>query len=43
MQFNKIGNKKNNQYYKEILRFILLDIYSRVKNYGLKNFPKKSL
>jgi|TARA_B110000238_G_scaffold42113_2_gene45067 hypothetical protein len=41
MKFNKFGNKKNYQHYKEVLKIVLYDIYARVDNSNLKNLLKK--
>ena len=41
MYFNKIGNEKNYQHYKEVLKLILFDIMARTTNFELKGLLKK--
>ena len=41
MYFNKIGNEKNYQHYKEVLKLILFDIMARTTNFELKGLLRK--
>ena len=41
MYFNKVGNEKNYQHYKDVLKLILFDIIARTSNLELKNLLKK--
>ena len=41
MYFNKIGNEKNYQHYKEVLNLILFDIIARTPNLELQKLLKK--
>ena len=41
MYFNKIGNEKNYQHYKEVLKLILFDIIASTSNLELKKLLKK--
>ena len=40
MQFNKIGNEKNYQHYKDVLRIILFDIMASTTEPELKKILK---
>ena len=39
--FNKIGNEKNYQHYKDVLKFILFDIIASTSDFELKKLLKK--
>ena len=41
MYFNNIGNEKNYQHYKEVLRFILFDTIASTPDFELKKLLKK--
>ena len=41
MYFNKIGNEKNYQHYKDVLKFILFDIIASTSDFELKKLLKK--
>ena len=41
MYFNKIGNEKNYQHYKDVLKLILFDIIARTSNLELRKLLKK--
>jgi len=39
-KFNKVGNHKKHQHYKEVLKIMFFDIFARVKDYNLKELLK---
>ena len=41
MYFNKVGNEKNYQHYKDVLKFILFDIIASTSDFELKKLLKK--
>ena len=41
MYFNKFGNEKNYQHYKDVLKFILFDIIASTSDFELKKLLKK--
>ena len=41
MYFNKVGNEKNYQHYKEVLRLILFDTIASTTDFELKKLLKK--
>ena len=41
MYFNKIGNEKNYQHYKEVLNLLLFDIIARTPDFELQKLLKK--
>ena len=42
MSFNKIGNEKNFQHYKDVFKIILGDIFLKIPNINLKKLIKKT-
>ena len=41
MYFNKIGNEKGYQHYKEVLNLIFFDMYARISDFKLKKLIKE--
>ena len=41
MYFNKIGNEKGNQHYKDVFKLIFFDMYARISDPKLKKLLKK--
>ena len=43
MSFNRIGNKKNFQHYKDVFRIILGDIFLKIPDINLQKLIKKHI